>query len=160
MSDEPDNDWENLRIRRPRAPERDEAASRFWLGVALVALGALIFPWYAYWVGSFLLQRGLEAVALDFQQKSDAASQQMAAGLAAAQARSRADAVAMRVQSEAYAQRNRIAQVRVMGASTNGAQPIVLVQLGNAGVEEASEVICRQARYWLNHNVSGVTLRV
>lgn len=118
MSTDPLKDWENIRPRRPVVPERDEASRRFWLGVALAGIGALIFPWYAYWVDSFLLQRDLQAAASEFKKQADVASQQMDASIAAAESQSQANAARMRAQSEAYAQSNRIALVRVMGASS------------------------------------------
>lgn len=159
MSNDPRKDWENIRPRRPLVPERDEAGRRFWLGVALAGIGALIFPWYAYWVDSFLTERGLKAATEEMKRQSQAASQQLADSLAAAQAQSQADAARMRAQSDAYLQSNRIAQVRVMGASS-GEPPTVQVQLGTAGIEEARDTICRQAPYWLRHDSSGMTLRV
>jgi len=159
MSSDPLKDWDNVRPRRPLVPKRDDADRRFWLGVTLAGIGALIFPWYAYWVDSFLAERGLKAAMEDMQRQSQTESQQMADRLAAAQAQSQADAARMRAQSEVYAQNNRIALVRVLGASS-GEPPIVQVQLGNAGIEEARDTICRQAPYWLRHGVSGMTLRV
>jgi len=159
MSSDPLKDWDNVRPRRPLVPKRAEADRRFWLGITLAAIGALIFPWYAYWVDSFLLQRDLQAAASAFKQQAEASSQQMEDRLAAEQAQSQADAARMRAQSEAYAQNNRIALVRVLGASS-GEPPIIQVQLGNAGIEEARDTICRQAPYWLRHCVSGMTLRV
>lgn len=148
MTNDPLKDWDNVRPRRPLVPTRDDADRRFWLGVALAGFGALVFPWYAYWVGSFLLAQDMKAATLELKRQAEVASRQMDASIAAAH-----------TQSEAYAQRNRIAQVRVMGASS-GDPPILQVQLGSAGIEEARDTICRQAPYWLRHGVSGVTLRV
>jgi ribosomal protein S12 methylthiotransferase accessory factor YcaO len=57
-------------------------------------------------------------------------------------------------------EKQRVAGVRVMGVSSGGDLPTVLVSLSNSNAYEAERTICQQAGAWLNKNVSGTTLRL
>ena len=56
--------------------------------------------------------------------------------------------------------KRRVASVRVMGVSTGGNLPTVLVALGSSNIYEAQSTLCLQAGVWLHKNVSGSTLRI
>ena len=56
--------------------------------------------------------------------------------------------------------KQRVASVRVMGVSTGGNLPTVLVALGSSNIYEAQSTLCQQAGNWLHKNVSGSRLRI
>lgn len=110
---------------------------------------ALVYPWYAYWVGAYLLTRGLEAASEEFARVSDEA-------LSDAQKLARRSVEASRREQ----QRRRIANVQIKGVSDGPDGHVVIVDMGNASLLESDEEICGQASTWLNLDVSGTTLRV
>jgi predicted phosphoribosyltransferase len=131
-------DWDNVRFdRRPRGahPAEDPAASRFAIGLTVFLVVALVFPWYAYWVCTRLLAADAEA-----------ALQQLAGESAAASAQWRAQASAANARQRERQQRDRIARVTVRGISEGSGATVVIVDLGEASLAEATESICRQVR--------------
>ena len=53
----------------------------------------------------------------------------------------------------------RVARVRVTGIS-EGNPPLAVVDLGDAGVFEAGDTICRQTELWLQRPLAGTVIRV
>ena len=160
MNEGTNGDWGNLRIRRARMEGNSDPDRRFWLGVKLLFVGALVFPWYSYWVNAFLFKRDMEAAAVEMKKQMVVSEQQMNEEVAAAQYRAEQAAGEQLRQSAAMAMRDRIAMVKVMGASTNSGNPIVLVVLGNSNAYEAASTICTQSARWVGASVSGKQLQV
>jgi hypothetical protein len=129
---------------------------RFAIGVSVFIAVALVFPWYSYWVINYLMTREVAAFAQQMQVETDMASAESSAQVA----RSQAAAAASAQNSAARLQRRRISAVRVMGVSTGGMSPMVLVNLGTSSAMEADEEICRQAERWLHRDLSGIVIRV
>lgn len=159
MSDPtPPNNWGNLRIRARAAPAaaRDPAATRFWIGLSVIVVLALVSPWYGYWVVTWLLGRDSKAALSDMRQQIDADDQRATeASDAQREAERRQDAARQR---QEYAQR--LAAVRVMGASANAGNPVVIVALGGADLTASTQTICSQSARWLGGSASGKTLQV
>jgi hypothetical protein len=149
-----ERDWGNLRFtpRRGRYAEgnpEDNADSRFVIGVVVFVAVVLLYPWYSYWVHSKLLERDLrqaaEAVGAQFKQETEAVN-----------ARMQRDAA----RKQANTARQRIAGVRVMGAMITNGVPVVVVDMGQAGLAESAGAICTQASARLGRPTSGMTLQV
>src|SRR3546814_7573892 len=61
---------------------------------------------------------------------------------------------------QATTDRRRVAAVRVVGAMATSGRPVVIVDMGEAGLSESQATICRQASRWLKRSTSGMTLHV
>ena len=151
-----DTDWHSLSFRRPSFASPSGQDPRFAIGVAIFLAVALAYPWYSYWVSTYLLGRDLKAATTQFQAESDKADAQLSASMARTRESNAADAQA----AAEYEQRRQVAAVRVLGVSTGGAKPLVLVNLGNASLTDADEEVCRQASSWMRRELSGVTIRI
>ena len=146
---DPNIDWQDLSFRRRARVAGDSNDPRFAIGIGAFVLVALLFPWYAYEVVSYSLERdavkAMNQIGLETQQYINEANliskQQLAA-------------------SAEHQSRQRIAGVRVMGVSAGGNFPTVLVALGNSNIQEAQSTICQQAGAWLDRNISGATIRI
>src|SRR5690606_13648913 len=79
----------------------------------------------------------------------ESASKEMEQEFAAAQAR-----------HQQTARRQRVAKVRVLGAIPSRKGPIVIVELGQTSLSEATDAICREAGGMLGMAVTGASLRV
>jgi len=146
---EPNIGWQDLSFRqRSRITER-ATDHRFAIGLGVFILVALLFPWYAYEVVSYSLERdtikALNQFGIETQRQIDEVNKEN-------QKR--------RVATAEHLLRQRIARVRVMGVSSGGDIPTVLVSLGNSNIYEADIVICKQAALWLGRNIDGSTLRI
>jgi hypothetical protein len=149
-----EKDWGNLRFRPRRsryaegAPE-DNANARFVIGLAVFVFVALAYPWYSYWVQTRLLAHELREATTEMSAQArrvlKAASDRMQQQVA---------------QSRAAAVHRSVRGVRVMGAMRTSSGPVVIVDLGEAGLAEGSPAICRQASAWLGSSTSGQRLRV
>ncbi len=146
---DPNIDWQDLSFRRRSRISQTATDHRFSIGLGVFVLVALLFPWYAYEVVSYSLERdttrALNEFGIETQKQTDELNKK-----------------AQR-QSDAYAEqlkRQRIAGVRVMGVSAGGDLPTVLVSLGTSNTSEADIAICQQAAAWLGRNVAGSTLRI
>lgn len=147
---DPNIDWKDLSFRRrSRFSQSSGNDHRFAIGLGVFVLVALLFPWYAYEVVSYSIERdatrALNEFGIETQKQVDAANKEA----------ERQHSAALELQ-----QRQRVADVRVMGVSSGADLPIVLVALGNSNTYEAEKTICKQAGTWLNKNVSGTTLRL
>ncbi|MDN5781878.1 MAG: hypothetical protein L0H23_07620 [Luteimonas sp.] len=149
-----EKDWGNLRFTPRRghymegSPE-DNANSRFLIGLVVFVVVALLYPWYSYQVQTRLAARDLTRVveAVDFQVRSE---------LKAVEGQARQAAQ----RSQATVDRRRVAAVRVVGAMATSGKPVVIVNMGEAGLSESRATICRQASRWLKRSTSGMTLQV
>jgi hypothetical protein len=147
---DPNINWQDLSFRRrSRTTEGSGNDPRFVIGLVVFVSVALLFPWYAYEVVMYALERDATKALNDFgietQKQVDAANKEA----------ERRHSAALEFQ-----QRQRVAGVRVMGVSSGGDLPTVLVSLGNSNTYEAERSICQQAGAWLKRNVSGMTLRL
>ncbi len=147
-------DWGNLRFRRgrsapPSGTAEDNAESRFWIGVVLFLAVAAVYPWYSYWVNAFLLTHQLKVAGQEFSRQLESANKEMEQAFSAA-----------RAQQRQTAHRQRIAKVRVLGALPSRKGPIVIVELGQTSLSEATDAICREAGGMLGMSVTGTSLRV
>lgn len=147
-------DWGNLNFRRRRPASSlgtpdDNAESRFWIGVGIFLLVAVLHPWYSYWVNTRLLGWELESAGEEISRQLDAANEQM-----------RQEAAAVASRREAVSRRQRISGVRVVGAVPSRTGPVAIVRLGQSNVSEAKATICRQAEEMLGMPLSGEILRV
>lgn len=146
---DPNIDWQDLSFRRRARVAGDSNDPRFAIGIGVFVLVALLFPWYAYEVVSYSLERdtvkALNQIGVETQQYINEANE-----------------VSQRQQaaSAEHQMRQRIAGVRVMGVSTGGNKPTVLMALGNSNIYEAQNAICKQAVQWLGKNVTGTQLRI
>jgi cation transport ATPase len=147
-------EWDNLRFhgRRPsfaRSADADPASTRFIIGILVFLAVAALYPWYSYRVQAMLLARELdeatEALEREAKRQASAAQRQLANAAAAQQV---------------LAEQRRVEQVRVMGASLVNGRPVVIVDMGHAGLPEAGPTICRQAASWLDRPVAGEQLQV
>lgn len=158
---DPNIDWKDLSFRRrSRVSEGSGNDRRFAIGLGIFIFVAFVFPWYAYAVVSHLLARdttkALNEFGIERQKQIDEAnteSQRQHAASAEYQQRQRSATSELQL-------RQRVAGVRVMGVSSGGDLPTILVSLGNSNTYEAERTICNQAGAWLNKNVSGTTLRL
>jgi hypothetical protein len=131
-------DWGNVRFgRRPRGgyTADDPAATRFAIGVTVFVIVALLFPWYSYWVYTRLLAADAEA-----------ALEQFAGETAAASAKLRVQVAAENARRSERQDRERIARVAVRGISEGSGEMVVIVDLGEANLAEATDAICDQVR--------------
>lgn len=147
-------DWGNVKFRARRgrgvqAHSADDAQSRFVTGLVVFLAVAIAYPWYSYWVQSRLLAyevtTGLQQVGDEF---------------AAASARQQQESARVEQARRETTARERVAAVRVMGASDGTAGPVVVVNLGQAGVGESTAQICQQARFFLGRPLHGERLRL
>jgi|SRR5690606_4412898 len=150
----PGKDWDNLRFR----PHRDRRAqgspdgnanSRFVIGLVVVVMLVLSYPWYAYWVQTRLMARDLASIGERFEAEMRSQSRAVA---------EQAELAAKRRQG--IADRRRVAAVRVVGAMATGGRTVVIVEMGNADFRESRATICRQASRWLKRSTAGMTLHV
>lgn len=146
---EPPTDWQDLSFRRRPRVSQQAGNHRFAIGLGVFILVALLFPWYAYEVVSYSLERdtvkALNQFGIETQSQIDEADR---------------ESQRLRAASAEYQLRQRIAQVRVMGVSSGGNMPTVLVALGNSNIHEAQATICQQAGAWLRKIVAGSALRI
>lgn len=153
MSSETEHDWREVRFRRGTrshvATSEDNASARFIVGTVLFVVVALAYPWYSCWVQSRLLatdvQQAAQQLEADARKELQAMNEQMQ------------DAVE---NQQAQAEARRINAVRVLGASTSGGLPVVIVNLGSASMHEATPAICQQASGWVGRSVAGAQIRV
>src|SRR3546814_11574436 len=61
---------------------------------------------------------------------------------------------------QATVDRRRVAAVRVVGAMATRGRPVVIVDMGEAGLSESQATICRQASRWLQLPTSGIKRHV
>lgn len=146
---DPNFDWQDLNFRKRGRASGDSNDPRFAIGIGVFVLVALLFPWYAYEVVSYSLERDAEKamnqIGIETQQYINEAN---------------ATSQHQRAASAEHQLRQRVAGVRVMGVSSGGNVPTVLVALGNSNIYEAQNAICKQAAQWLDKNVVGTQLRV
>lgn len=152
MSDDSDHPsaWGNVRFRRPN-PEswaRSDSKHYFQLGLIVFVAVAIVYPWYSYKVHTYMLGRDMQAAAEAMEQEATKALEQ-----------ANAEAARQRAASAAADLQRRVSQVRIKGISGQS-PPVVLVDLGRATLEEAEDVVCRQAAAWLRAPTSGRVLRV
>lgn len=146
-------DWNSDRRRHAakrhaRIPT-DASGARFRFAIAMCVGVVLAYPWYEYWVNSFLLARELDASAREIEVASQQFLEQMEDQTA------RADILSRRDQ-----QRVRVGKVRVKGVGDGATGPVVIVDLGFASLSESKETICNQARTWLKKDLTNVSLKV
>lgn len=152
-------DWGNVKFRARRevvAHRADDAQSRFVTGLVVFLVVALAYPWYSYWVQSRLLAHEVEAGFRQAGAEVDALMRQAEAELVQQQ---QASARAEQARRETTA-RQRIAAVRVMGASDSTAGPVAVVDFGHAGVAESTAQVCQQAEWFLGRALDGKPLRL
>ncbi|MEO8001816.1 MAG: hypothetical protein ABI644_08070 [Arenimonas sp.] len=146
---DPNIDWQDLNFRRRSRISQTATDHRFAIGLGVFILVALLFPWYAYEVVSYSLERdttrALNQFGIETQKQIEEANK---------------ESQKVRAATADYQLRQRIAGVRVMGVSSGGDFPTVLVSLGNSNIYEADIAICKQAASWLGRNVAGATLRI
>ena len=135
--------------RRSTTEKNQRSNSQFWIAVTIFLTVALVYPWYSYRVNAFLLTRDLEAAGREFARVSDE-------GLREAQKQAAQSADASRREQ----QHRRIANVRIKGVSDGPNGQVVIVDMGNASLDESEQTICRQASTWLKLDVRGRTLSV
>lgn len=152
-------DWGNVKFRARRevvAHSAEDAQSRFVTGLVVFLVVALAYPWYSYWVQSRLLAHEVEAGFRQAGAEVDAVMRQAEAELAQQQ---QASVRAEQARRETTA-RERIAAVRVMGASDGTAGPMAVVDFGQAGTAESTAQVCRQAEWFLGRALNGDRLRL
>lgn len=150
---ETEKDWGNIRFRPRNLWQRSvsdgDIDARFTTAIIVFIVVALLYPWYEYWVQSRLM-------AHDLVRGAEAVTQQLQAETAKLDGEQRAGTERRRVRS----QQQRINRVRILGATQGGGSPMVIVDLGDAGLTESASAICRQAEAWLDRPLDGVVLRV
>lgn len=154
-------DWGNVRFRRHREPDEyahnaSDAQSRFVTGLVVFLVVALAYPWYSYWVQSRLLTRELEAGLRQVNTEMKTAEKRVRTDVARHQ---RASAQAAQVRRESSAS-ERVAAVRVMGATDGRNGPVALVNFASAAITESTERICQQTGFFLGRPVSNEVVRV
>jgi len=152
MPDNEKKNWGNIRFRpRSRLPgqHEDDFDSRFATAIVIFLLVALAHPWYAYWVQTRLMARDLERAASELARPVRAAAGEAEKLPQIRTASHRADL-----------QQQRVNRVRIVGATLGSGSPMVIVELGGAGLAESSPTICRQAAEWLGRPLDGMSLRV
>jgi hypothetical protein len=131
-----DPGWRNFQRRPPypgHAVGEDPAATRFAIGLSAFLIVAIAYPWYSYWVSTRLLAADLEAGLRQVASESAAASAHWRSRMAIRSARE--------VERE---RQQRIASVVVHGIGESSGPTVVIVDLGSAGLEEATPAICAQ----------------
>jgi hypothetical protein len=160
-----DADWGNVRFRSRRAgaaagtPD-DNADARFWIGLIVFVFVALAYPWYSYRVQAYLQARDLQAAGEELGRQLEASTSQMRQQMEASNARMRQRSAAEAARRQAAADHARIAAVRVVGTFPAKAGPVAIVNLGQAGLPEATAIICRQAEGMLDLPLAGQVLHV
>jgi hypothetical protein len=134
-----------------RWPAAPEAGAERRLGTALLVfvVVALAWPWYAWFVQDYLDRRMMAAAAAQIDAELAGQARQL----------QRAQSQAQRARA-AQSRAQRIAAVQVAGVGDTGAEPVVVVRLGESNPEEARAVICRQAADWLRRPTAGTRLRI
>lgn len=150
---EQEKDWGNVRFRPrnlwTRSDSDGDIDARFTTAIIVFIVVALLYPWYEYWVQSRLMAR-------DFVRGAEAVTQQLQAETAKMDDQLRAGTERRRAQLR----QQRINRVRILGATQGSGSPMVIVDLGDAGLTESASAICRQAEAWLGRPLDGVVLRV
>jgi cbb3-type cytochrome oxidase subunit 3 len=152
MPDTEKKDWGNFRLRprsQPPGQHEDDPGRRFATAIVVFLLVALAYPWYAYWVQSRLVAR-------DLAQAANALGRQAQAAAGETQAMAQARSASGRSEK----QQPRANRLRIVGATLGNGSPMVIVEMGGAGLAESSPEICRQAAEWLGRPLDGVALRV
>ncbi|HEU0152607.1 MAG TPA: hypothetical protein VFQ84_04595 [Arenimonas sp.] len=144
-------DWQDLDFRRrATAPaRREDHRSYFGVAVTIFLATALVYPWYAYLVNSYLIAREMNAAMQVVNSELERASQAMER-----QANASAQAAA------ASSLRRRVAGVSVRGTSIVQGQRVVVVTLGEASLAEAKTKICQQAARYFRQSLQGERLRI
>ena len=145
-------DWGDVRQRlHSQMPglHEDVASRRFATAIVVFVLVALAYPWYAYWVQSRLVAR-------DLARAANAPGRQVQAAAGETQAMAQARSASGRSEK----QQQRVNRLRIVGATLGNGSPMVIVEMGGAGLAESSPEICRQAAEWLGRPLDGVALRV
>ncbi len=134
-----------------RRPAWSDAGAERRMSTALLVfvVVAAVWPWYAWFVQDYLDRRMMAAAAAQLEAELGEQSRQLQRAQSRAQRARRAQARAQR-----------IAVVKVAGVSDNGAEPVVIVRLGESSPDEARTTICRQAEDWLRRPTAGTRLRV
>ena len=125
------------------------SGARFGVAISIFLAVALAYPWYSYWVSSYLLTRELEAAGREFAKVSGESLREM-----------RKQAMQSAEASKREQQRRRISNVKIKGVSDGPGGHVVIVEMGSASLVESDETICNQASTWLKLDLSGSTLRI
>lgn len=152
MPDTENKDWGNFRLRprsQPPGQHEDDASRRFATAIVVFVLVALAYPWYGYWVQSRLAAR-------DLARAADALGRQVQTAAVETQATAQARATSGRAEM----QQQRVNRLRIVGATLGNGSPMVIVEMGGAGLAGSAPEICRQAAEWLGRPLDGVALRV
>jgi type IV secretory pathway TrbF-like protein len=139
-----------------RGGDADASWTRFWLGVWLVAIGALIYPFYSYKVVTYLMARDVEEAMKPFVAEVNASNRQVAAQ----QAQWSANAEAQNAANEARNMADRIRSVQIKGVSNTQGQPLAIVDYGTARSAEIVGAVCEQASVWFHRDMSGQVIRI
>lgn len=134
-----------------RWPVAPDAGAERRMGTALLVfvVVALAWPWYAWFVQDYLDRRVMAAASSQFAAELGEQTRQM----------QRAQAHARRSR-QAEARARRLGAVQVAGVSDDGAEPVVIVRLGESNPDEARAAICRQTADWLRRPTAGTRLRI
>ncbi len=142
--------WGNVRFRPRRlrgGVDWGDAESRFVTGLVVFLLTALLYPWYAYRVQAWLLERDLAAATQALAQAS--AAQMQASRQRAAVATRRAQVASVPAVS-----------IRIMGAMELRNGPMAIVDLAGRPLDGAAPVICLRVQETLGTPMVGRALRV
>lgn len=148
-----DDDWSAVRRQASGRTYKTGSISsfdgRWWTAVAIFLAVALAYPWYSYQVNAFLFARDTEAAISEFARVSEESLKDMKKQLAQS-----ADA------SRREQRRKRIESVRIKGVSDGPHGPVVIVEMGDASLNESQDSICRQASHWLKMKLTNTTLTI
>ncbi|SFN58418.1 hypothetical protein [Dokdonella immobilis] len=148
-----DDDWSAVRRqvsgRIYRTGSTGSFDGRLWIAVTIFLAVALVYPWYSYQVNAFLLARDMEVAAREFARVSEESVRELQKQVAQS-----ADA------SRREQRRRRIGSVKIKGVSDGPHGPVVIVEMGDASLNESQETICRQASLWLKMKLTNTTLTV
>lgn len=151
---DPNINWKDLSFRRRSGISGSSGNDhRFAIGLGVFVLVALLFPWYAYEVVSYSIERdatkALNQFGVETQKQIDEMTEE-------SQRQHAASVEYQERQRNATAEfqlTQRVAGVRVMGVSSGGDLPTILVSFGYSNAYEAEKTICKQAGAWLNKSI-------
>ena len=109
----------------------------------------MAYPFYSYAVQTYLLARDVEA-----------AAEKISSEVERAAADARREAVESQRAAAAEAVRQRQRGVSVAGTTTIGGKRIVIVNLGQASLQEAKASICAQAEQYFRERLAGEELHI
>ncbi|HZX81612.1 MAG TPA: hypothetical protein VFE72_11750 [Lysobacter sp.] len=147
MATDGDGDWSNVRFRPRRVggtATDGDAAARFAWGAILFVAVALAYPWYAYWVQSYLLERDARRALTSIDRDLRAMEARLPDAF---------DEPPMQAP-------RRTPSPRILGIGEGATTSVIVADLDGAHLHDVESQLCAGAARWTRRPVTGRAFRV